>query len=325
MKPKKPFHPLYFQASLAAGGITLMCFNYLQFAIPHGGGLITLSDISWNTLTGGQWALYFPLVAIMFSFIIVSLLLTVVYLKDLISWVAAKEEYEEFINNPHKNVGIFAVISSLAMTLNVFWAPIGFFIPQVSSNLQRYMLPSLIFFGILWFFLIKLEIKVVKNWLTESVDVRKFNFIWLLDVFAFALVSLAGSGVASLSSNSEIAAIATFASIFTISVGFVIFLAKMGYLIYLQLQSEKLPDKPVLPAYFLVIPITCLFGISLFRIAMYMQTYLSINMSGLSFFIINFSYVITISWGVFTFYLLSNYFKNEFISSDFAFTQWGIV
>lgn len=99
----------------------------------------------------------------------------------------------------------------------------------------------------------------------------------------------------------------------------------MGYLIYLQLQSEKLPDKPVLPAYFLVIPITCLFGISLFRIAMYMQTYLSINMSGLSFFIINFSYVITISWGTFTLYLLSNYFKNEFISSDFAFTQWGIV
>lgn len=41
------FTPLIFQASLAAGGVALMPFNYLQFAVPHGEGLIKLSDISW--------------------------------------------------------------------------------------------------------------------------------------------------------------------------------------------------------------------------------------------------------------------------------------
>jgi hypothetical protein len=38
MKLSIKFHPLLFQSSLAAGGVSLMAFNYLQFAIPHGEG-----------------------------------------------------------------------------------------------------------------------------------------------------------------------------------------------------------------------------------------------------------------------------------------------
>ena len=34
------FTPLKFQIPLAAGGVALMAFNYLQFAVPHGKGLI---------------------------------------------------------------------------------------------------------------------------------------------------------------------------------------------------------------------------------------------------------------------------------------------
>lgn len=75
MKSKMKFNPLIFNASLAAGGVALMPFNYLQFAIPHGKGLIKLSNISWDGLTGVQSALYFPLVAIMLTFIIIHFLL----------------------------------------------------------------------------------------------------------------------------------------------------------------------------------------------------------------------------------------------------------
>jgi hypothetical protein len=319
------FTPLKFQASLAAGGIALMAFNFLQFAVPHGKGVIKLSDIPWAILTMSQTGAYLPLTGIMLVFTMINLILTVFFLKSLIQWYSNKEDYNSFMSNPLTNTGIFAPIASLAMTVNVVWAPLAFFIPQLSSNIQALMLPSLIFFGLLCFMFLRLEFKVLKIWLSQSVDVNKLNFTWLLDIFAVGLINLTGTGIAAMSSNSEIASIAAFGSLFTLSMGFFFFITKLAYLIYLQIKSAKLPDTPVLPAYFLVIPITCLFGISFYRIMMYLQTYFSFDVKVPSFLFITLSYTITIGWGIFTLYLLSDYFKKDFYRSKFSPTQWGLV
>ena len=309
---------------LAAGGIALMAFNYLQFAVPHGKGLIKLSDIPWATT--GQTSLYLPLIVLMLAFTIINLSFTVVCLKDLIQWIANKQEYQDFVNGPPtKNIGIFVPIASLSMTANVILAPLAFFIPKLSSNLQALMLPGLMFFGFLWLTLFWFEFKVLKTWLRQPIDVAQLNFIWLLDVFAFGLVNLTGTGIAAISSSREIASIAAFASFFTLSVGSFLFVTKLAYLIYLQIKAAKLPEKPVLPAYFLVIPITCLFGFSFYRITLYLQTYFSFDTKVLTFFFLSFSYVITIGWGIFSVYLLSDYLKNDFAKSDFFPPQWAMV
>jgi hypothetical protein len=325
MKFNIKFNPLLFQSSLAAGGVALMPFNYLQFAIPHGKGLIKFSDISWNALTSVQSAMYMPLVAIMLIFVVIHFLLTGIFLKSLISWLITREEYKNFISDAYKNVGIFAVISSLAMTANVFWGPVGFFIPQISSNLQALMLPSLFIWGLLWIALFKLEFKVIKIWLSESVDIKKFNFIWLLDVFAFGLVSLAGSGIVSMSSNRAIKTIAAIGLLFTLGIGTLLLAYKLIYLIYLQVKSDKLPDNPILPAYFLVIPIICLLGLSFYRMAIYLNIYLAFNIKLMSAFVISLSYAIAILWGILVLYFIRDYFKNYFIKSAFAPPQWGMV
>lgn len=319
------FTPIKFQASLAAGGVALMAFNYLQFAIPHGKGLIKLSDISFTKLTLGETSLYLPLIGIMLAFTLANLILTIIFLKGFAQWFADKTEYNNFINNSSIHIGIFAPIASLSMTANVIWGPLSFFVPTLSANIQALMFPSLIFFALLWLIVLKLEFKVLKIWLTQPVDVSKLNFVWLLDVFAFALVNLTGTGIAAISSNRELASIAAFASLFTLSIGFFLFLAKLAYLIYLQLKSNTLPGNPVLPAFFLVIPITCLFGLSFYRIAVYLQTYYSFDIKVLSYFIITFSYAITIGWGIFTVYLLSGYLRKEFSKSEFSPPQWGMV
>jgi hypothetical protein len=211
------------------------------------------------------------------------------------------------------------------MTANVILAPLAFFVPKLSSNPQALMLPGLIFFGFLWLMLFRLEFKVLKTWLSQPIDETQLNFIWLLDVFAFGLVNLTGTGIAAISSSKEIASIAAFASLFTLSVGSFLFVIKLAYLIYLQIKANKLPEKPVLPAYFLVIPIICLFGFSFYRLTMYLQTYFSFDIKMFSFFFINFSYVITIGWGIFSVYLLIDYLKNDFIKSDFYPPQWAMV
>jgi hypothetical protein len=320
------FTPLKFQIPLAAGGIALMAFNYLQFAVPHDKGLVRLSDIAWGGLSPAQTGLYFPLIAIMLVFSGINMVYTAVYLKQLGKWLFDKAEYQDFINSPPtKSIGIFAPVGSLSMTANVILAPLAFFVPLLSSSLQAMMLPGLIFFGLLWLALFRLEFKLLKTWLSHPLDPAKLNFIWLTDVFAFGLVSLTGSGIAALCDSREIASMAAIASFFTLGFGFLLLVAKLAYLIYHQIKAQKLPDKPILPAYFILIPITCLYGFSFHRIMVYLQTYFSFDLSLLSFFVMTFSYVCTISWGGFCLYLLSNYFKDHFLKCDFAPTQWGIV
>lgn len=320
------FTPFKFQVPLAAGGIALMAFNYLQISTPQVKGLITMSDISWSGFTMGQTGVYASLVFLMLVFSAVNLSYTVSCLKELVQWLADKNAYREFMNGaPTKKIGIFVPIASLSMTASVIFAPVAFFLPPLSSNLQSMMLPGLIFFLVLWFLLFRFEFKVLKNWLTDPLDLTQLNFVWMLDVFAFGLVSLTGTGIAALSADKTIASIAAVACFFTLSFGFFLLVTKLAYLIYLQIRSHSLPDKAVLPAYFIVIPITCLFGFSFYRILRYLHLFLSLDVWVLPFFFLTFSYVVTIGWGVFCLYLLSGYFRKDFLRSDFSPTQWGMV
>jgi hypothetical protein len=319
------FTSVIFQTSVAAGGVALMPFVYLQFAEPHWGKPVMLLDIPWSELTIAQTINFSTLVGIMLVFTVAHLLFTLVFLNGLIRWLANKEEYNTFINDPKINIGIFSPIASLSMTANVIWGPLAFFIPQLSSMLQALMLPSLIFFGVLWLIILKLEFKVLKIWLTNPVDTAKLNFTWLLDVFAFGLVCLTGTGIAVTATNSEIASLAAFGSLFALSIGLFLFAIKFAYLVYLQIKAPSLPDIPLLPAYFMTIPLSCLFGVSLFRTMAYLQQHFAFDVKALSFLLINFSYAIAIAWGVFCIYLLGDYLKNSFMKIKFSPAQWGMV
>jgi hypothetical protein len=320
------FTPLKFQIPLAAGGISLMAFNYLQFAVPHEKGLVKFSDIVWSGLTPAQLGLYLPLIAIMLVFSGISLGSTAIYLRQLGIWLFNRAEYQEFITSPStKSIGVFAPVGSLSMTANVVLAPLAFFVPLLSANLQALMLPGLIFFGVLSLALFRLEYKLLRTRAQRPLDPIGPNFIWLTDVFAFGLVSLTGSGIAALSDNQLIASLAAGASLLTLGCGFLLLVAKLAYLFSHQIKAQKLPEKPILPAYFILIPITCLYGFSFHRIMVYLQSYFAFDLGWLSFLIMTFSYVCTLSWGVFCLYLLGNYFKNDFLRCDFAPTQWGIV
>lgn len=322
---RNQFNPLFFQGSLAAGGISLMAFNFLQFAVPHNKGLIKLSDIVWANLTGGQISLFAVLVAIMLVSVIIHVFLTTIFLGGLFFWLRDRNEFTNLIGDPYRNVTIFPIVGSLAMSANVFWAPVGFFVPWVSSGLQSLMLPSLVFFLILFVSLFFLEYKVLKAWARGPVDTDRLNFVWLLDVFAFALVALAGSGVAIISGNESIAIIAEAATVLTIIVGLLLLAVKTVYLVRIQIKLKKLPDTPVLPAFFLLIPIACLFGLSLYRLPSVFLTLLSIDITAISGFVLNLSYLAAITWLVFAIVILSNYLRKQFMRSKYAATQWGIV
>jgi tellurite resistance protein TehA-like permease len=229
------------------------------------------------------------------------------------------------MGDPYKNMTIFPIIGSLAMSANVLWAPIGFFVPQISSGLQSLMLPSLAFWGVLWIMMFVLEFNVAKTWLKHKIEIDKFNFVWLLDVFAFGLVSLAGSGVAGTSGNPQISGIAVIGTLVTVAVGILLLSAKLINLIKPMIKGKDLPAVPILPAYFILVPITCLFGISIFRLTSYFQKVYSYDLSSLLSVIVVLAYVFSMTWLVFTVYLLGNYFKNLFKRSEYSAPQWSMV
>lgn len=327
MKLSIRFHPLLFQSSLAAGGVALMAFNYLQFAIPHGEGLITFSDILWGTLTGGQIALYAPLVAVMFAFTVLNFVLTGYFLYRLVGWLREPGAYGGFKSNPHQNqnTGIFAIVASLSMTVNVFWAPFGFFVPQVSSNMQALMVPSLIVFGILLSALLFFQVTFGRTWFSRGVQRREFNFVWLLDAFAFGLVSLTGSGIVSMASDDAIRTTAAVATLFTLVVGSVLLVYKVAYLVYAHVRAAKLPATAILPAFFLIVPIACLYGLSAYRIAEYLQPHLTSGLHGWESLLITASYGVAVVWALGAIYLIRDYFRSHFAKSPFAPAQWGFV
>jgi len=320
------FTPFKFQLPLAAGGVALMAFNYLLLAVPHGEGMMTLSSITWDKLSSGKILTFSPLIGIMLIFTIVNLLFSIIFIKCIIQWLANKNDYADFMNGPPtQNIGILVPIASLSMTACVIFGPVTFFIPKLSANMQALMLPGLIFYGFLLFMLVTLELKLLKTWFSQQLDLSKLNFVWLIDVFAFGLVNLTGTGIAATANDKVIASIAAFASFFALSFGVFLLITKLTCLFYLKFKSNGLPPKPVQPSYFLVVPIACLYGFSFYRVATYLQTHFEFNVEILSFFFINFSYVIAIGWIVFCLYMLSDYVKNYFYRSEFAPPQWSMV
>jgi hypothetical protein len=319
------FHPLLFQASLAAGGVALMAFNYLHFAIPHGKGPITLDAISWGRMSQSQVALYAPLVLVMLAFTLLNFGLTVYFLYGLVKWLRKPGAYTAFRSNAqgNQNAGIFAIVASLSMTVNVFWAPFGFFVPQMSPYMQAMMLPSLVIFGLLLTALIFLEVTFGRTWFAPGIDRTKFNFIWLLDAFAFGLVALTGSGIVAMSSNHLIAGIAAGATVFTIGVGAIILLYKVGYLTVNHVKAGQLPAHPIMPAFFLIVPMACLFGLAAYRIEGYYLA--AAGRSGAPATLITASYVLAVVWGLGAIYVIRDYFRSYFVKSPFAPPQWGFV
>ncbi|OIJ13826.1 hypothetical protein BKP35_08600 [Anaerobacillus arseniciselenatis] len=317
------FAPIKFQSALAAGGISLMAFNYLQMVIPHGGELVNLTNFMWGEYSLAQIGLYLFLFAVMIIFSSIHFILTTILIVGFIQWLIRKNQLQDFMKNPHTNITIFVPFASLSMTANVIWGPAGFFVPDFS--VQPWMVPSLILFALLWLPLLLLEYKVVKGFIAKPTDMKQLNFVWLLDVFAFGLVSMTGTGIASMAENSTVATIAAVGSVILMIVGLVLFFAKLGYLLLLHVKTRKLPGKPILPAYFLVVPITCLIGVSSYRLLLYMEGTYGFNPSGAAFFLINASYILAISWVLFVIYLLFDYLRKDFLKADYAPTQWGIV
>ena len=319
----KKFSPLVFLASLGAGGISVIPFSFLNYTFAHPKGLVNYSHIPHGDLSMLQEIFFRFLESIMVVFPIIHIVLSLIFLFQLISWLRGPN-YSSFISDPLKNSAILAPFISLAMTMNVLIGPVRFFIPAVYSNLQSFMLPALILWLIIGFFLMKMELKLLKTSFVKSFDVSKINFGWLLHSFALAMFTVTGTGIAALSTSPNIAHIAAFTSFVFGGMGIFLLFVKMFTLFKSHFEAPGLPEKQFLPSFLIVIPNITLYAISFFRIGHYLEHNFGAHFQAYFMLIVTIAFAFETWYMLFGLSLLKNYFKNDFFK-EFHVSQWGLV
>lgn len=319
------FTPLKFQGTLAAAGVALMPYVFLKINIFKSEEAIALASLSLLSSSPLEYATALLLIAIMGLFIVIHFSLTLLFLKELFLWLLKTNDCKKIIENPLTNAAIFSPLISLPMTMVVFFGPVSFFVPQLTTNMQGLMVPAFIIFSLFWIILLALELKVVQVIATNLADYGKLNFGWLLDVLAFGAVSLFGSSIVSFSDSNLLSSSAAFMTTITLLVGIVVFAIKVTILVAQQIKSKVMPGINLLPAFFLVIPPMCLLGYSFVKLLGYADKTYAVNTTTISFLVLVFSYLMAIGWLIFSVVLLREYLQKQFLASDFSPAQWGMV
>jgi hypothetical protein len=97
------------------------------------------------------------------------------------------------------------------------------------------------------------------------------------------------------------------------------------YLLVSQLQQGATPAEPLKPAHFVVVPINCLFAISIYKIAGYTDKVLGVNLAPIAFAAIVILFATAAFWILFCLVAFRDWFVYQFTKPDFYPSQWGLV
>ncbi len=318
----KKFNPLTFLASIGAGGIAIIPFAYMQYTTTHGPGLVTYSEMSTNG------ALSVPILmllsAVMLIFAIIHYGLTVVLFTQYFKWVRT-DGYKKTRQDPLKNGGLMVPIISLAMSMNVFIGAVRYFIPEISGNFQSLMLPALVGWIVLWLWMMKLEISLLKISFTKEFDVNKISFGWLLHPFALGMVTVTGTGLAAMAKSHTIADTAAIMSAISGTMGLFLFLVKLISIFKSHFNQSGIPERQFLPSFLIVVPIMTLFAISLFRFGHYMEHRFAFELNWYSTMVILIAFAFETWYLAFGIAMLKDYFKKDFFRKEYYVTLWALI
>lgn len=300
-----------------------MPFAFMNYTVPHPKWLISLEHVLPLLQTHMAWLYYF-FFAIMIGFGLLHIILMIVFFIKFFKRNKTPEA-REYKNDPLRNPGITTPILALAMTMNIFIWIIRFFFPEISNNLQSFMLPALIIWLFLWWLTMYLSIKLTKKSFLSSFDFEKITFGWLLIPFTIGMVTVVGAGIAALAKHPQIAHTAAFFTFVSLGFGLLLFIAKLITLFQKHFSDKWLPWKQALPSFLIVIPNVTLYAISLFRLWHYFANQTWTHPDLFLFFVIIGAFTFESWYLLFWLALLKTFFRDHFFKKEFYVSMWGLV
>lgn len=314
------FTPLRFQSALAAGGVALMPFVLMQFTFPHREQLININDFA-----NGYDVASLLLVGVMLLTTLLHFFLITKISLELLLWSCKSDELKIFLSDPGLNVGIFSPIVALGMTVNVLLGPVAFFFPDFSRHVPLLVSHGIYLYALLFLTLGYISASIGKTWIFRDGKIVAFNYNWLLDVFAWGMIALAGSGITMATTDTQVARAASILTLIAISIGLFIYGIKGMYLLVSQMSHGANLAEPLKPAHLIIVPINCLFAIAIYKIAGYTDKTLGVDISSIAFASVMILFSLALCWMLFCILVFKDWFLHQFTKPDFYPSQWGLV
>ena len=261
-KPSDTYSPLYFLASLGAGGLSVTFFMWLMHWIPHPGQTVPVfEDIMAAFAAGGMMTQGMILAAALgiavFSFL--NLKLLVWNLRRFSAW-RKTEAFEKF-SKTNAQSQVLAMPLALAMSVNVMFILGMVFVPGLWSVVE-YLFPlALIAFLAIGAYAFKLYGGFLGRVLTEGGFncAANNNFGQILPAFAFAMVGVGLAAPAALSTVPAVSALGLiFSTFFLMTSGLI---AVVAMVLGLRSMMENGANPETAPTLSIIVPLLAVLGI----------------------------------------------------------------
>ena len=266
-RPANTFSPLYFLASVGAGGLSVTFFMYLLFWVPHKGRSVPVFEDILSAFNTGPTALQFGIAAGMVGIAIMTFLNLKYLVWSLTNYNAFRktEKFQE-LKNSNGETTILAMPLALAMSVNVLFIAGLVFVPGLWSVVE-YLFP----FAMAAFLAIGVvTLSIIGDFLGRVLtkggvfDVTAHNsFAQLLPAFALAMVAVGFSAPAAMSANTVVVGVSmvgsTFFGIASLVYGTLALFTAFSSMLHYGTSEEAAPTLMI------VVPILTTLGIMFLR------------------------------------------------------------
>ena len=281
---KEKYTPVYFLASLGAGGLSVSFFMYLMFLVPHKNSPMATFDYVYPVLFEGTW------LTLVSAFSIVFILgFAFLHFKLLVWNIKEYNEYKETkafvdLHNSNAEVSLMTIPLTFAMTINVCFVLGALFVPGL-WDVVEYLFPlALVAFATVGYFAIKIFMRYFSRLLTKG----EFNFennnnlSQMISIFAFSMIAVGFAAPGAMSHYIQINAVGIFGAIFFASIAILLLLVKL--VLGFKGMFKYGISTETAPTLWIIIPILTLLGITFIRISFGFDHHFNQPLSGTSLF-----------------------------------------
>lgn len=260
------YSPLYFLASVGAGGLTVTFFMWLMFWVPHTGRPVPIFEDNWAMLTGGTLAQQAMVLGAWAGIAIFGFLNLKLLAFNLGRFAAFRrsDAYEAFAKS---NAGsqVLALPLALAMSVNAAFILGLTFVPGLWSIVE-YLFPVAMaaFLAIGWLAFRELGHFIKERLHSGGFDCSANNsFAQMLPAFALAMTGVGLAAPAAMSLVPVVAGVSIVLSTFFITAA--IILALIVMVMSVRPMLEHGVNVEAAPTLMVVIPLMTVIGIAILR------------------------------------------------------------
>lgn len=262
------YSPLYFLASLGAGGLAVSFFMYPFFMIRHPDNPMLTFDHAWPLLTGDNLVASGLLVLDMAVIAFLAFLHFRLLAWNLREYALFKRTtaYRDFCVS-NAEISLMTIPLTLAMSVNVVFVLGALFVPNLWSVVEWLFPGAILAFLAIGIYAMRILVSYFARVLSEGgIDFASNNSLApMIAIFALAMISVGLAAPAAMSHVRGIQAISILLSLFFFSVAILLFVIKLvaGF----QAMMEHGIDGQASPSLWIVVPIVTLLGITWIRLS----------------------------------------------------------